>query len=204
VARRRKVALWFAGALLVLAFTAYLTRPLWLSALGRALVKDESPFKADAVVVLGGDAWGSRLETAAGLVRAGYAPLVLISGAPAAYGTNEADLAIPYIVRQGFPAEWFVPLRNQAMSTREESFLLLDELRRRQVRSLILVTSDFHTARASRIFRAAARAVGYNLQMCMVAAPDRYFHAASWWRSREGRKVALGEWEKTLANALGM
>ncbi|HEY1220637.1 MAG: YdcF family protein [Bryobacteraceae bacterium] len=204
MARRRTFALRLAVALLLLVLAAYLTRTLWLGALGRALVEDDGPAKADAVVVLGGDVWGMRIETAARLVRAGFAPVVLISGAPAAYDTNEADLAIPYIVRQGYPAGWFVALRNDGMSTREESFLLLDELRRRQVRSLILVTSDFHTARAARTFRAAERALGCRLEMRVVAAPDRYFQAGSWWRNREGRKIALGEWEKTIANALGM
>ena len=191
-------------ALLLLGLAAYFTRTIWLGALGRALVEDDGPAKADAVVVLGGDAWGMRLETAARLVRAGYAPVVLISGAPAAYGANEADLAIPYIVRQGYPAEWFVALRNEAMSTREESFVLLRELRQRGVHSVILVTSEYHTARAARTFRDAERALGLRLEMRMVAAPDPYFHAASWWRNREGRKTALGEWEKTIAYALGM
>ena len=204
MARRRVVVLRLGAALLLVAVAAYLTRTLWLGALGRALVEDDGPSKADAVVVLGGDAWGMRLETAARLVRAGYAPVVLISGAPGAYGVNEADLAIPYIVRQGYPAEWFVALRNQAMSTRQESFLLLHELLERHVHSLILVTSDYHTARAARTFRAAERALGCRLEMRVVAAPDRYFQAGSWWRNREGRKVALGEWERTIANAMGM
>ena len=192
------------AVVLLLAPATYFTRTFWLGLAGRALVEDDGPFQADAIVVLGGDVWGLRLEKAASLVRAGYAPVVLISGAPAAYGANEGDLAIPYIVRQGYPAEWFVALRNQAMSTREESYLLLRELRQRQVRRLILVTSDFHTARAARIFRAAERAAGVQFDMHVVAAPDRYFHAASWWRNREGRKITLGEWEKTVANALGM
>ena len=202
--RRRMVALRLGVGLLLLVLAVLLTRNLWLGALGHALVEDDGPAKADAVVVLGGDQWGMRLETAARLVRLGFAPVVLISGAPAAYGANEADLAIPYIVHQGYPAEWFVALRNQAMSTREECFLLLPELRRRGVRSVILVTSDFHTARAARIFRAAERALGYRLEMRVVPAPDRYFHAGSWWRNREGRKTALNEWEKTIANAVGI
>ncbi|MGA2041188.1 MAG: YdcF family protein [Bryobacteraceae bacterium] len=204
MSRRRVVALRLGVALAALAFAAYLTSNLWFGWLGQALVEDDGPAKADAVVVLGGDVWGTRLETAARLVRLGYAPVVLISGAPAAYGMNEADLAIPYIVRQGYPAEWFVAVRNRAMSTREECFLLLPELRRRQVRSLILVTSDFHTARAARCFRGAERALGYRIEMRVVPAPDRYFHAGSWWRNREGRKTALVEWQKTVANALGM
>jgi uncharacterized SAM-binding protein YcdF (DUF218 family) len=198
------VVLRLAAVLLLIALTVYLTRTVWLGALGRALVEDDGPARSDAVVVLGGDEWGTRLETAARLVRAGYAPIVLISGAPAAYGANEADLAIPFIVRQGYPAEWFVALRNEAMSTREESVVLLDELRRRQVRSVILVTSDFHSARAARTFRAVERALGCRLEMRVVPAPDRYFHADSWWRNREGRKTALNEWEKTIANALGI
>jgi len=204
MARRGVLALRAGIAVLVLAAAVYLTSPLWLAALGRALVEDDGPAKADAIVVLGGDAWGLRLEKAAGLVKAGYAPRVLISGAPAAYGANESDLAIPYIVREGYPAEWFVALHNHTMSTREECFVLLPELRRRQVRSLILVTSNYHSARAARIFRAVERAIGYTVDLHMVAAPDPYFAPDAWWQNREGRKTTLNEWEKTVANALGM
>ena len=204
MARRRLVVLRIVIVFFVLALAAYLSRTLWLGALGRALVEDDGPAKADAVAVLGGDPWGMRLETAARLVREGFAPVVLISGSPGPYGTNEADLAIAYIVRRGYPVDWFVPLRNEAMSTREESFLLLRELRQRNLHSVILVTSDFHTARAARTFRATERALGWSLELRMVAAPDRYFHAATWWRNRESCKITLGEWEKTVANALGM
>jgi uncharacterized SAM-binding protein YcdF (DUF218 family) len=201
---RRGLALRFGVALVVFALAAYLTHTLWLGALGRALVEDDGPAKADAVLVLGGDVWGTRVETAARLVRAGFAPIVLISGAPAAYDTNEADLAIPFIVRRGYPAGWFVALRNDGMSTAEESAWLLPELQRRGVHSLILVTSDFHTARAARTLRAAVRAAHSHIEVRVVPAPDRYFHADSWWRVREGRKTALTEWAKTVAHALGM
>jgi uncharacterized SAM-binding protein YcdF (DUF218 family) len=204
MSRRWGLPLWFTVVLILFVAAAYLTREMWLGALGSALVEDDGPAKADAVLVLGGDAWGTRIETAAHLVRAGFAPVVLISGAPGVYGSNEADLAVPYIVRQGYPARWFVPLRNEAMSTGEECALLLPELRRRQVRSVILVTSEFHTARAARTFRAAERALGLQIEMRVVPAPDRYFHAGSWWRNREGRKTALTEWEKTIAFALGI
>jgi len=204
MARRRVVVLRFGVALLLLLLAAYLSRTLWLGAMGRALVEDDGPAKSDVVVVLGGDVWGSRIETAARLVRAGFAPVVLVSGVPVAYGVNEGDLAIPYIAAKGYPAEWFVALRNEGMSTREESFLLVRELRRRQVHSLILVTSNFHTARAGRIFRDSERVLGYRLEMRVVPAPDRYFDAGSWWQNREGRKTALGEWEKTIANVLGI
>jgi len=195
---------WFGVAVLLLALGAYFTQTLWLGALGRALVEDDGPTKADVIVVLGGDEWGTRIETAARLVRAGFAPLVLISGAPAIYDSNEADLAIPFIVRRGYPAKWFVALRNRATSTGEECVLLIPELERRKVSGMILVTSEFHTARAARAFRAAARAGNFHVDIHVVPAPDPYFHPSSWWRAREGRKIALGEWEKTVAYALGI
>jgi uncharacterized SAM-binding protein YcdF (DUF218 family) len=63
-----------------------------------------------------------------------------------------------------------------------------------------LVTSDYHTARAARIYRAAAP----DLDMRVVAAPDNYFRADGWWHNREGRKTFVVEWLKTVANALGI
>jgi uncharacterized SAM-binding protein YcdF (DUF218 family) len=189
---------------LVLLVILFLTRTLWLKAIGYALVHDEGPAKADIAVVLAGDAYGHRIVKAGELVRAGDVPAVLVSGPGGAYGLHETDLAIPFAVRNGFPAQWFIPLPNETHSTQEEAAVVLAELRRRNVKSFLLVTSDYHTARAARIYRAAERAAGGGPEMRVVAAPDEYFHANSWWRSREGRKVAFFEWSKTAATALGL
>ena len=90
--------------------------------------------------------------------------------------------------------------KRQAHSTREEAGVIVADLRRRGVHRFLLVTSDFHTARAGRIYRAAAP----DLDVRVVAAPDRYFRADGWWRNREGQKVFLMEWMKTVANAVGI
>ena len=89
---------------------------------------------------------------------------------------------------------------NEALSTREEAGAILADLRRRGVHRFLLVTSDYHTARAARIYRRAAP----DLDMRVVAAPDKFFRADGWWRNREGRKIFVVEWMKTVANALGM
>jgi uncharacterized SAM-binding protein YcdF (DUF218 family) len=62
------------------------------------------------------------------------------------------------------------------------------------------VTSNFHSARAARIFRAA----GPEFDIRTVAAPDKYFRPESWWRNREGQKLFFMEWSKTFAGLLGM
>jgi uncharacterized SAM-binding protein YcdF (DUF218 family) len=194
--------LW--AACLVLAAAAILGRSLWLPLLGYALVHDDGPAKADIAVVLAGDSWGHRIEKAAELIRQGYVPAALISGPPGFYGLHESDYAIAYAVRLGFPASWFIPLPHSALSTRDEASVVLAELRRRHIHSFLLVTSDFHTARARRIFLAAERCMGGGPAMRTVAAPDEHFRPDSWWRNRESQKTAFFEWTKTFANALGM
>ena len=191
--------------LCVLAFVVLLffTRTLWLSALGYALVYDEGPAKAGMAVVLAGDSYGHRILRAGELVRAGYVPLVLVSGPPGNYGYHECDLAIPFAVRRGFPAEWFAGLAHEGLSTRTEGLAILQELRRRNVKSFLLVTSDYHSARARRIYLADERAMGGGPAFRMVTCPDEFFRANSWWRTREGQKTAFMEWSKTVATVFG-
>jgi uncharacterized SAM-binding protein YcdF (DUF218 family) len=181
-----------------------LTSSLWLSALGGALVHDDGPAKADIAVVLGGDYWGNRILTAAGLVRAGYVPAVLVSGPPGFYGVNECDAAIRFAVGKGFPAQWFIPAPHSGLNTRDESRALLEDMRRRKVRSFLLVTSDYHTARSRHLFLAAERSMGGGPSIRVVASPDQFFTAGGWWRSREGRKTAFMEWFKTITGAVGI
>ncbi|HUA63184.1 MAG TPA: YdcF family protein [Verrucomicrobiae bacterium] len=177
---------------------------LWLPLIGRALVHDDGPDQAEIAVVLGGDYWGHRVETAAMLVRRGYVPRVLVSGPPGFYGANECDLAIPFAVRKGFPAAWFEAFPNNAMNTRDEARDILGELRRRGIKKALVVTSDYHSARARRIYRAMEKSMGGGPEIRVVAAPDQFFHADTWWRGRESEKVAFMEWCKTLANVVGL
>ena len=199
----RSSRLRLSGFLLVLALGAFFFRAVWLSALGTALVHDDGPEKADIAVVLAGDYYGHRIEKAAELVRAGYVPAALVSG-PSYYGTHECDIAIAYIVQRGYPEQWFIPFRESALSTDDEARAILPELARRKIRRFLLVTSDYHSARAGRIFRRAGTALGSNIEMRIVAAPDEFFRISSWWRSREGQKTVFFEWSKTVATGIGM
>ena len=203
MARGRRFLFRFFIFLLVLAVVAAVSYRLWLPELGRLLVRDDGPAKADIAVVLGGDYWGHRIETAGDLVRSGYVPRVLVSGPPGFYGVHECDLAIPFAVRNGYPAEWFEPLGNDALNTRDEAKVVLEELRRRGVAHVLIVTSTYHTARARRTFLAAEKSMGGGPGIRMVAAPDQFFHPDTWWRGRQSQKVTVQEWSKTLAAAVG-
>ena len=202
MARRRFISR-ILTLLAVAALALALSYALWLPLIGRALVHDDGPSAADIAVVLGGDYWGHRIETAGNLVRLGLVHTVLVSGPSGFYGVHESDLAIPFAIRKGFPAAWFEAFPHDALSTKEEARVLLAELRSRGVHRALIVTSDYHSARARRIFLATERAMGGGPELRFVAAPDQFFHANSWWRGRESQKTTFIEWWKTVATAFG-
>ena len=200
MARRFSLFLKFIVCIAIVLALAAATHSWWLAALGRLLVRDDGPAHADIAVVLAGDYYGHRVVRAAELVKQGYVPAVLVSGPNMLYGFDECDLEIPFAMKSGYPQSWFIHAPNQAHSTREEAAAIVPDLRRRGVHRFLLVTSDYHSARAARIYRTAAP----DLDMRVVAAPDDYFSAGGWWHNREGRKVFVIEWLKTVANLLGM
>jgi uncharacterized SAM-binding protein YcdF (DUF218 family) len=172
-------------------------RNLFLRGLGEVLVTSEPPQKADAIAVLGGDYAAHRILLAAKLAQEGYAPKVVVTGAGRIYGDFESDLAVNYAVKQGYSRDLFVPVHRGAESTVDEARnLVLPELRRRGVHKLLLVTSEFHTARSARIFRREA----HDIEIHVVAADTPNWQHGAWWQNREGRKIWFTEATKTLAD----
>jgi len=198
VSRFSRRSRWFL-AIAVLIVVCLVTSHFWLTALGTFLIKAGDPAPADIVVVLAGDYVGNRILTAAELVRKGIAPQALVSGPADFYSLHESDLSIPFAVRHGYPESYFVAFPNDGRSTVDEARAVIAELRKRNAHRIDIVTSDYHTRRAGNIYRSQAG----DLEFHMVAAPDRYFHAESWWKDREGRKIFVVEWMKTVATWTG-
>jgi uncharacterized SAM-binding protein YcdF (DUF218 family) len=116
------------------------------------------------------------------------------------YGLYESDLAIALAVHNGYPAAYFVAFPNETKSTTSETAAIIPELRRLHVHKVDLVTSNFHTRRAAKIFRSQAP----DIEVHVVAAPDRYFTTGGWWKEREGRKTFFMEWAKTVGSWFDM
>jgi uncharacterized SAM-binding protein YcdF (DUF218 family) len=169
--------------------------------MGNILVSSEAPAPAEAIVVLAGDWNGERVIAAGELARKGLAPTVLVSGPMELYGVNEADLAIDFAVKKGYSRTLFQPFYNDSFSTSDESTALKRELLRRGMRDVMVVTSNFHTARAGRMLRRTMAGSGVTIHM--IAAEDRFFHPDSWWKTREARKTFYYEFTKTIADPLG-
>ena len=177
---------------------SFLFRDSIAVAAARYLVEDDGPKRADAIVVLGGDEFGTRIVKGAQLQQAGYAPYVLVSGPPYLLG-SESDMEIEFARRQGYPVAVFRSMPNTSDSTRSEAKLIGVYLRNHNVRHIILVTSSYHTHRAARLMRQA----NPFLEVTVVAAPDPVFKPEDWWKTRRGQKRFTLEWLKTIATSLG-
>jgi uncharacterized SAM-binding protein YcdF (DUF218 family) len=186
-------------ALLVAGAGCYLFRQPLGTMAASFLIRDEPPVKADAAVVLGGDDHGDRVIKAAQLEQAGWVPIVYLSGPANLLGYESTDMRV-FAGRHGFPESMFQEIHHTARSTRTEAAVVTEEMRRRGIHRILLVTSLYHTRRAYYLFHREAP----DLEIHMVAAPDRDFTPGGWWKTRDGLKVFFFEWSKTFATWAGI
>lgn len=151
-------------------------------------------------VVLAGGTSGNRIMLGARLVREGFVEKVLLSNTAGCYEHEEADMAMDFAARRGIPRDIFIKTAHKSKSTEEEARTIVPFLRRMNVRTFLLITSDYHTRRAGRIFSPYLN----GLQMRAIAAPDPDFHPEQWWKTRESQKVFFLEWSKTVAGTFGI
>lgn len=194
--RLSRRAAWPLGLVLALV----LLHAQWLPVLAWILISAEAPRRADAIFVLGGDQYGERILHAAALARQGYAPKVYVSGPSGIFDHYESDLSIEFARRRGYTDVTFLALENDCKSTRDEAERYLPEFRRLGFKRILVVTSNFHTRRAGRIFRAVAQ----EPEIHMMAAAAREFRPADWWLRRQDQKNLFMEWSKTFANWIGL
>lgn len=186
--------------LFILFITAWYFHTAWLGWLGHALIQEDPLFKADVIAVLAGDTVGERITRAVELAQQQWAPRILVSSAGPNFDTSEGELAIQYAVRRGSSRDLFELITHEADSTKEEAVILAAECRRRGVKKLLLVTSDYHTRRAGNIFRSVAP----DIEVRTVGSKTKSFNPDTWWTVRPSRKVWLMEAMKTVANWLRM
>ena len=189
--------LYLSLSIFLFAAVLWFARVALLTAAGNALVEDDGVQKADAAVVLGGDGFGTRVIKAAELARAGYVPIVLVSGPVTILG-YESDRTIQFAEKQGYPASMFHALPSEVDSTRSEAVYLGRYLKSCGFHKILLVTSNYHTRRASSLMREN----NPWLQVIAVPAPDPFFTAGTWWKTRTGQKTFAMEWMKTVATWL--
>jgi uncharacterized SAM-binding protein YcdF (DUF218 family) len=118
------------------------------------------PRHVDAVVVLSGD-FGDRMPAALALMRRGVAPVLVHAGTPDSAFVDD-------LCRDGAPTYEVICLRPHPDSTIDEARAIGDLGRQRRWRSIAVVTSSYHVARASISFRRC-----FDGNVAMVATAPR-------------------------------
>ncbi|MBK8227025.1 MAG: YdcF family protein [Flavobacteriales bacterium] len=183
----------------------WLARVPLMRALGNWLIEEDPLAQADAIVVLGG-APIERAPVGSQLLRAGWAPRLLFTG-----GITDERLQLYGIARTeaalGLDAALLDSAqRGQAVllevgtSTQEEAIAVRDFAVENSLRKVIVVTTEFHTRRAGKVFRKALAPAG--VEVLVRAAPGKDYDAARWWESEAGMIMVNNECMKTLYYAL--
>lgn len=188
-------ALRIITAAVLIAGVVYLSADLWAPGPAKFLIRADPQNSADLIVVLAGDGSGRRVEEGLHLLEAGLAPRMLVNGSYSLYEARECDLGRSYAIARGGDPQVIEAFCMVADSTQDESRILDQELRSRGIEHAIIVTSDFHTARAGRIFR---QWTSGDVRYSFAASSTPGFDPDSWWRSRPGREIVVIEWIKTL------
>ena len=188
------------AAVLILVALAYAV-PMGLNALGAALITDDPLHPAGAILVLAGESReGDRVRHAVQLFKRGLAPLLVLSGTPMGFRTHEAVVMRRHAEFLGVPSTRILTVKQNGDSTKEEAGVVVPILKRRGLTEVILVTSNYHTARATRIFVRAAGPYGPHF----LASPvnDGLFEPDGWWMRRRYAKTFVYEAIKTVWTAI--
>ena len=185
------------GSLIVLLFFAllgcllYLARhPLMRWGANWWIIEDTFE-RADAIIVLSDDNFfADRASRAAELFRQGKAPWVVASGRRLRPNAGLAELMEHDLIERGVPKDHIVRAPHDSDSTGEEAVELLRLTRQRNWRSLIVVTSNYHTRRARYIFR---KVFPQAIEVYVASARDGDFDPDQWWMKRKSIKQLMRE-----------
>jgi uncharacterized SAM-binding protein YcdF (DUF218 family) len=185
----------------VLCAVLYFARGPLLRFAGETWVVEDPLDRADAIIVLSDDNfYADRAARAADLYRHGTAPIVVASGRRLRPYAGIAELMEHDLIERGVPKDKIVRISHNAENTREEAQALAQQALERKWRSVIVVTSNYHTRRARYIFLHVFPA---QTQVRVSGAQDGDFDPQHWWQSRKSLKeftrelagMAVAIWE---------
>ena len=172
-------------------FLIYFARhPIMRYAAGSWIV-DAPAAHADALLLLGDDNfYADRATRAAELIRQGVAPVVVASGRRLRPNAGIAELLEHDLIERGVPKEKILPFAQDAESTEEEARSLAKFSAEHHFRSVIVVTSNYHTRRARYIFQ---NVFPRGVEVSVASARDGDFDPDRWWEKRKSEKLFTHE-----------
>ena len=161
--------------------------------IGHVLAVEDPLAKSDVIVAVSGDA-GPRTATAVALWKAGFAPLILFSGASSdPDSVSSAEIMKREAVRQGVP-DGAILIEPLSATTEENAKRTAELMTDRGLHTAILVTSPYHQRRAALLFGRAFTPAGLTFRNHPASDPD--WDPDRWWMHEPSRTLTLVELAK--------
>lgn len=189
----------------VLIFLAAWTGVAWLAA--KALIVQADLPQADALVVLSGSSnYRERTRAAAELFTAGRAPKIILTNDNEQGGWSSAEQRNPLfeelefaeLVRAGVPAEKIERLTGIVTSTYDEALMVREYASTHGLRSIIVVTSAYHSRRALWTWRRVFQESGIEIGLSAAPTGEQSPNPFSWWWHPRGWSMVACEYPKLI------
>jgi uncharacterized SAM-binding protein YcdF (DUF218 family) len=169
----------------------YLARGPILRFAGENWIVEDPLERSDAIIMLSDDNfYADRATRAAELYRRGMAPVVVASGRRLRPFAGIAELMVRDLSERGVPKDKIEAFAQDGDNTREEAQALAQLAARKKWRSVIVVTSNYHTLRARYIFD---RVFPSTVKVRVASAHDGDFDPEHWWQYRKSIKQLTKE-----------
>lgn len=185
---------------------------VWIFAapfLATNLIVEKPLERADAIFILGGSSvYVERTHKAAELFKDGISEKILLTDDGERGGWSKAEnrnppfseLAKNELVKQGVPAENIEILQPQVTGTIYEARILAETVKTKNLHSVLLVTSAYHTRRAFWICEKVL--IENNAEISLgIVSPETAIQTPPpqfWWLSPKGWDFVAGEYLKTV------
>lgn len=182
-------------AILVLA-VLYVARHPIFRLVGEGWVVEDTLERSDAILVLSDDNfYADRATRASQIYRQGVGAIVVASGRRLRPYAGITELIEHDLIERGVPKDKILRVAHDADSTREEAKTLAQLAKQKRWRSVIVVTSNFHTRRARYIFSHVFPA---EIKIRIAGARDGDFDPEGWWEKR----ISVKELAREMAGML--
>ena len=177
----------------------------WLGA--RWLIVSVPLEHADAIVVLSGSSTlAERTQHAAHLYSQNRTSKILLTTDDQQGGWSSAEQRNPYfheiavkeLTRLGVPSQNVEVVRPPVASTWDEAQLISDYARTHNLRSILIVTSGYHSRRALWTFRTLLQNTNTQVGLDPVETGIQTPHPATWWVYPKGWQLVLVEHLKLI------
>ena len=176
-----------------------------MTGVGSVLVTEDPLYAADVIVVLMGGV-PDRIVHAVELYRKGYGARIIMvrSRDFSNYEIIDAleldlpgmmDISRNIALQFGVPDASIVIIDDLADSTWDEALAIKEYMEQQGERSLILVTSKYHSARAKKTF---SKVLGDGCRVISRPSPYDPFDPNDWWKDRRQSRNVFFEYQKLL------